>query len=76
MGDPKSLSESVVTPGPASGARGPNYPKREASLGRSATRFATVPVAPLGTADPQRRPHVVVVTFVVEESGLSNRDSH
>jgi PPOX class probable F420-dependent enzyme len=29
-------------------------------------RFATVPVARLGTADAQGRPHVVVVTFAVE----------
>ena len=29
-------------------------------------RFATVPVARLGTADGQGRPHVVVVTFAVE----------
>jgi PPOX class probable F420-dependent enzyme len=28
-------------------------------------RFATVPVARLGTADAQGRPHVVVVTFAV-----------
>ena len=29
-------------------------------------RFATVPVARLGTADAQGRPHVVVVTFAIE----------
>ena len=29
-------------------------------------RFASVPVARLGTADAQGRPHVVVVTFVVQ----------
>ena len=29
-------------------------------------RFASVPVARLGTADAQGRPHVVVVTFAVE----------
>jgi PPOX class probable F420-dependent enzyme len=30
------------------------------------TRFATVPVARLGTADAEGRPHVVVVTFAIE----------
>jgi PPOX class probable F420-dependent enzyme len=30
-------------------------------------RFASVPVARLGTADAQGRPHVVVVTFAVQE---------
>jgi PPOX class probable F420-dependent enzyme len=36
-------------------------PEREAR-----TRFATAPVARLGTADAQGWPHVVVVTFAVE----------
>jgi PPOX class probable F420-dependent enzyme len=36
-------------------------PEREARA-----RFATEPVARLGTADAQGRPHVVVVTFAVE----------
>jgi PPOX class probable F420-dependent enzyme len=34
--------------------------------GEARARFATVPVARLGTADAQGRPHVVVVTFAVE----------
>jgi PPOX class probable F420-dependent enzyme len=35
--------------------------------GEARARFATVPVARLGTADTQgRRPHVVVVTYVVK----------
>jgi PPOX class probable F420-dependent enzyme len=36
-------------------------PEREAR-----TRFAVAPVARLGTADGQGRPHVVVVTFAVD----------
>ena len=34
--------------------------------GEARARFATVPVARLGTADAQGRPHVVVVTFAVK----------
>ena len=34
--------------------------------GDARARFAGVPVARLGTADAQGRPHVVVVTFAVE----------
>jgi PPOX class probable F420-dependent enzyme len=36
------------------------------SEGEARTRFATVPVARLGSADAQGRPHVVVVTFAIE----------
>jgi len=36
------------------------------SEGEARARFATVPVVRLGTADAQGRPHVVVVTFVVD----------
>ncbi|HEV2935745.1 MAG TPA: TIGR03668 family PPOX class F420-dependent oxidoreductase [Streptosporangiaceae bacterium] len=38
--------------------------------GEARARFATVPVARLGTADAQGRPHVVVVTFVVEGDAI------
>jgi PPOX class probable F420-dependent enzyme len=34
--------------------------------GEARARFATVPVAHLGTADGRGRPHVVVVTFAVD----------
>jgi PPOX class probable F420-dependent enzyme len=34
--------------------------------GEARARFATVPVARLGTADGHGRPHIVVVTFAVE----------
>ena len=34
--------------------------------GEARTRFAVAPVARLGTADGQGRPHVVVVTFAVD----------
>ena len=34
--------------------------------GEARARFVTVPVVRLGTADGQGRPHVVVVTFVVD----------
>jgi PPOX class probable F420-dependent enzyme len=34
--------------------------------GEARARFASVPVARLGTADAQGRPHVVVVTFAVQ----------
>jgi PPOX class probable F420-dependent enzyme len=34
--------------------------------GEARNRFASVPVVRLGTADTQGRPHVVVVTFVVD----------
>ena len=33
-------------------------------------RFATVPVVRLGTADGQGRPHLVVVTFAVEDDTI------
>jgi hypothetical protein len=36
------------------------------SEGEARARFATVPVVRPGTADGQGRPHVVVVTFVVD----------
>ena len=35
--------------------------------GEARARFATVPAVRLGTADAQGRPHVVVVTFAVED---------
>jgi PPOX class probable F420-dependent enzyme len=38
--------------------------------GDARARFATVPVARLGTADAQGRPHVVVVTFAVEGDAI------
>jgi PPOX class probable F420-dependent enzyme len=38
--------------------------------GEARARFATVPVARLGTADAQGRPHVVVVTFAVEGDAI------
>ena len=40
------------------------------SEGEARARFATVPVARLGTADAQGRPHVVVVTFAVEGDAI------
>jgi len=61
-----SLSEAGVTAGPASGARDRNILGMRLSEAEARARFAGVPVARLGTADAQGRPHVVVVTFAVE----------
>ena len=38
--------------------------------GEARARFATVPVVHLGTADGQGRPHVVVVTFAVDDDTI------
>ena len=60
------IGKPGVTTGPASTHRGRNILSVRLSEGEARTRFATVPVARLGTADARGRPHVVVVTFAVQ----------
>jgi PPOX class probable F420-dependent enzyme len=60
-----SLPEAAAASGPAA-APNRNILTVRISEGEARARFATVPVARLGTADAQGRPHVVVVTFAVE----------
>jgi PPOX class probable F420-dependent enzyme len=61
-----SLPEAQVTPGPAEQCRDRIILTVRLPEGEARARFATVPVARLGTADAQGRPHMVAVTFTVE----------
>lgn len=61
-----SLPEAGVAPGRAACRRIVISSGVRLGADEALARFGTVPVARLGTADGQGRPHVVVVTFAVD----------
>jgi PPOX class probable F420-dependent enzyme len=61
-----SLPESGSPPGQPAKTRGRNILGVRLSRDAARDRFATVPVVRLATADARARPHVVVMTFVVQ----------
>jgi len=61
-----SLPEAGLTPGRAGCRRIVISSGVRLGADEARARFGTVPVARLGTADSQGRPHVVVVTFAVD----------
>ncbi len=61
-----SLSEPEVSARNGVEQTGRNIHSVRLPEGEARTRFAVAPVARLGTADGQGRPHVVVVTFAVD----------